>query len=322
MCNSVLAPSIHAPQWRLLFFSSFLLLLLAALPAVAQTENASLLWHKATFTGVMSYSPTGSLIAEVQGFGEIALYQMDGTLAQTISTGQNAGIYSLAFSADGTLLASGGVDASIKIWQVSDGTLSETLTGHTDIVDSLAFSPDGATLASGSYDTTIRLWQVSNGKSLETLTGHTDFVNAVAFSPLGTTLVSGSNDNTVKLWSVNGTCLQTFTEPTSVYAVAFSPDGLTVAAGTADDNGNGLVDLWSVSTGKIVQSLTGQSDFVMALAFSPDGKTIAAGSYDYTIMLWSVNGGPSSLTFIGHDGGVSSTGVQRGWRNADLRQLG
>ena len=105
---------------------------------------------------------------------------------------------------------------------------------------------------------------------------------------------------------MNGTCLQTFTEPTGVYAVAFSPDGLTVAAGSADVNGNGLVEPLER------QYREDRTTAHRAIRYR-DGAGVLPGwedhrrrEHDYTIMLWSVNGGPSLLTFIGHDGGVSS----------------
>ena len=139
---------------------------------------------QATFTSTFAYSPTQPLLAVGQGYGEIALLTTDGTVVQTIGSGQGD-IYSLAFSPDGQTLASGGgvttnvngewiYHESIKLWRVSDGACLQTLTGHTNMVYSVAFAPDGQTLASGSEDHTIKLWRVSDGACLQTLTGHTN----------------------------------------------------------------------------------------------------------------------------------------------------
>ncbi len=55
---------------------------------VQQVPAAQLQWTQAIFTGSLAYSPTQSLIAVRGGFNEIILLQPDGTVVQTISTGQ------------------------------------------------------------------------------------------------------------------------------------------------------------------------------------------------------------------------------------------
>ena len=159
-----------ARQSTLLFFG-VLFLLAAARPLSAQAESAGIQWDASAFLGVAAYSPstTQPLLAVADGFAEITLIQPDGTVLQTITTGQTGAINALAFSPDGTILASASADMTIDLWNVSDGALMNTLVGHTDSVNAVAFSPDGQTLASGSSDQTIDLWNVSDGTLLNTL---------------------------------------------------------------------------------------------------------------------------------------------------------
>lgn len=73
----------------------------------------------------------------------------------------------------------------------------------------------------------------------------------------------------------------------SVLSVAFSPDGSRIVSASTDNT----INLWNVSSGQVVLSLSGQTGFVTCIAFSPDGTQIASGSSDATIKLWNASAG-------------------------------
>ncbi|MFM6474261.1 MAG: serine/threonine protein kinase, partial [Dolichospermum sp.] len=58
--------------------------------------------------------------------------------------------------------------------------------------------------------------------------------------------------------------------------------------------------------GKLLQTLTGHSDWVWSVAYSPDGQTLASGSDDKTIKLWNARTGKLLQTFTGHSRSVGS----------------
>ncbi|MBI3838968.1 MAG: hypothetical protein HY288_13685, partial [Planctomycetia bacterium] len=62
-------------------------------------------------------------------------------------------------------------------------------------------------------------------------------------------------------------------KPPVITAVAIRPGGGLIAT-AGDDH---AVRLWSTTTGRIVQTLKGHSDWVRSLAFSPDGESLASG---------------------------------------------
>ncbi len=85
-------------------------------------------------------------------------------------------------------------------------------------------------------------------------------------------------------------------------SVVFSPDG-TLVAGASDDM---TIQLWSVSSGKLVRTFKGHTGAVKSVAFSPNGSSLLTGSADKTLILWEMATGKPIRTFTGHDDTVES----------------
>jgi len=79
----------------------------------------------------------------------------------------------------------------------------------------------------------------------------------------------------------------------AVWTVALSPEGQTIASAGEDRD----IKLWSLNTGKLLQSLSGHSDTVWSVAISPDGRLLASGSADQTVKLWDLSTGKPLRTF-------------------------
>src|SRR5438876_1028156 len=62
-------------------------------------------------------------------------------------------------------------------------------------------------------------------------------------------------------------------------------------------NGDGLVKVWDVETGKELRTLRGHSDRVDGLAFTADGRYLLTASWDWTMRLWDVNAGEQLRSF-------------------------
>ncbi len=79
--------------------------------------------------------------------------------------------------------------------------------------------------------------------------------------------------------------------------ITFSPDSKILASGGT----NKTVQLWDITTGEPLATLTGHVNGITALAFSPDGTTLASTSADGTIRFWHTGTGALLLPHItGH----------------------
>jgi len=76
----------------------------------------------------------------------------------------------------------------------------------------------------------------------------------------------------------------------------FAPVGQMVALRV-----NNQIELWEISTGRLLRTLQGHTDLITSLAFSPDGQTLASGSgtEEKIIRLWNVADGRQIQTLDG-----------------------
>src|SRR5262249_49730883 len=78
--------------------------------------------------------------------------------------------------------------------------------------------------------------------------------------------------------------------------VAFSPDN-QLAAIPIRGTSQHTIQLWSLSTGKMTASLSGNSADAENVTFSPDGRMLASLDDSGTIALWDVSGRKVSTGF-------------------------
>lgn len=79
-----------------------------------------------------------------------------------------------------------------------------------------------------------------------------------------------------------------------IACLAFCRDGKTIATGEIGE-GQSLVRLWNVATGKNTSTLAGHVFGVYFLQFSADGKTLASASADAPAQFWDVATGKKAV---------------------------
>jgi WD40 repeat protein len=275
---------------------------------------------------LVEFSPRGQLLAVVVGSQVHLLDLNDGMqLAVLEGEGENYLLMSIAFSEDGELLAgSEGWSADMNIWQVEDGKLLQTwqetptlnLTispdgqllvssngevhrtsdgallyriGEPDYgVNQVVFSANGEFLAANDgMEGKVTVWRAADGEVLQT----SDWYASAVFSPDGQmfTLVNSSGE--VQTFSLNDGSLVSSVqidnpEFTSERLLAFSPDRSRLVTSPS----SGIVNVWDLSSGRLIYVLNGHFDTVSQVRFSNDGQTMITADGDW-VRTWLVADG-------------------------------
>ncbi|WP_310416500.1 AAA-like domain-containing protein [Chamaesiphon sp. OTE_8_metabat_110] len=278
------------------------------------------------------YSPSGKYLATTGSDKTIKIWQANGTLIKTINAHKDW-IYGLSFSPDETSIASASEDNTIKIWNWADGSLVRTLK-HDNFAYDVSYSPDARYLASVGDDGKLKIWNVKDGKLLKefSILNNDHWTWKVTFSPdgrylavitsAGVELHRTTDFKTVRILNDRGQ------KPKTLRQINFSPDGRTIAAAGID----GMVRLWDVDDGKLLNAYQGHRESIVDIQFSHNSQEIATAGDDGTIKFWSRNGelrrtlegfnglslafSPDSKTFIA----VNRNGVMRFWNLTKLER--
>ena len=213
-------------------------------------------------------------------------------------------VYSLAWSPDSQHIAAANND-SAHTFDPTGGHIvdySVVDSGSNSYVPAygVSWSPDGKRLAASSDK--VRIWDVKSRSLLLTYSPKSS--RAFRYSPSGSTAANGSTSGFLSAAFSPANMNKPLSGGSPVWTTAWSPNGQLMA--TAFDGGYGnIIEVWNTTTGNLVATYRGHTDFVDALSWSPDGKYVASASQDKTVQVWEANTGRPVTIYHGHTGSGS-----------------
>ena len=233
---------------------------------------------------------------------------------ESIFTGHEGPIYSVAYSPDGNEVATASYDKRVLLWNPVDvpafdldslllkknvDVPQRELTGHSAPVQSVIYSKDGKLLISGGRDNAVKVWDVKNGKPVKTFRGHHSAVRSVDISPDGRQVISGAKDDSIILWNVNEyeelrilNGQELVGHEDAVLGAKFSKDGKTILTAGRDRTAR----LWDTESGKSIRTFEEGHDFLTSNGvFLDRGRVLATSAADNSVRLWSVENGTQML---------------------------
>lgn len=251
------------------------------------------------------FNPDGKQLASASRDGTVKIWGVASGANTRTLLAESMAVKSVAWSPDGRLLASSGNDGVVKLWDAASGKELRALKhawrgGSADLVSPVIFSPDGKTLAARNFDGTVTLWNVSNGMEshILTLVNPGAAISSIAFNHDGRLLAAADEGMKVRFWDASsGQLVRTLVSPpvtgmtVQIVSLAFSSDGRLLATGEAriDDahrEYNGVVKLWNLEAGRVVNEAVAHVMEPDSLAFSPDGRLLATSGADGGVKLW------------------------------------
>ena len=258
----------------------------------------------------VNFSPDNKMIALIDIYGAISLWNCNGTLIETLGK-HDTTFGKVSFSPDGETLVSTGSNADIKIWNIKSFE-PKTFPFRTK---GISFSPNSNTIAMAN-NKTVKLYNPDG--SLIRIIEHEKNVVDVNFSPDGKLLTSDSkplfsanyqpkrqkNPKTgIKIWDTDGNLLKTIDvrdpyinipyidiKRQGLYGasgVSFSPEGKVIVS----SDWNGILRFWSLDGiyGTILRLLRISKRPLFDIAYSSDANTIAVAAYAGQIILLHKN---------------------------------
>ena len=235
------------------------------------------------------FSPQGDMLAAAIDGGTIQLWSIPQRhLLRTLP-----GFHSFSWNPNGKQITALSADNILSIWQTSDGQELGKIFVQHHIAD-IAWSPDGTVIAVGAETGVIQIIDPRTFQEVKRIHTSMDALALLAWNSNGTMLAGEDRGGSVQFWSFpGGELLQTLIPPTygNAFAFAFSHNDKLIATTVKE-----TIYVWDISTGKLLYTLKGHTEYVSGLDFSPDSVWLASSAgvitdgniTDTSVRLWDL----------------------------------
>jgi WD40 repeat protein len=235
--------------------------------------------------------------------------------------GHASWVTSICLHPNGKTLISASRDSFLKSWEIQSGKCLATFKGHKDIVYCLYLTSDGRYAISGGSDG-AKLWDVASGKCLQSIEVLDKPIRSAFVNSDLNFILMVSNKGTLEAWEGESVksrkvawnkerqVLSVMDNGESLYVLSrynsdvilwniledhrtYTLTGMKGNPVYLSSEGNNIivanerdVEIWDVTSGKMLRSFSGHQGQVTSGAMSSDGKHILSGSDDGEIKLW------------------------------------
>lgn len=236
------------------------------------------------------FHPEGKLFVVGYQSGEFKVWDLAAQRLLTTVRGHSRAIRSMDFSNNGKELATvcEGAELQIRSFDKDHGPaempLSSRKTDH-GVIHKVLYNHCYNSWATAGDDGVVRFWNKSNEESFQ-YSQHTGPVVDFIFTHCGQMCATAGADKQVKLWrSKDGFLLLAYQVP-GIQRIAFANDDFCIATASSD----GLLRLWSMTSGRPTLTLRGHSGAINSVKFCPKtGRVLSAGA-DQTLRVWDWQG--------------------------------